>query len=172
MTDRNQENLRELFEQFMDFEQAQNHAEDIEKGEQLLREYPAPEPDDMLLANIKAEIALHILPRRAAAYKRFIYRAAAVAAAIIIFVAVGTNFLEKPGDITPGTDLQTASVFPWPDNDELTSHEANLVRLTTEIDQIENQLDYGEDYHDNNSTVAELEIEVKVTEIAGDFWKE
>jgi hypothetical protein len=153
----------------MDSEQAQKHAEDIEKGEQLLREYPAPEPDDMLLANIKAEIALHILPHRATAYKRFVYRVAAVAAVIIVIVAVGTSFLEKPEDITPRKDIQTASIFPWSDSDELTSHEANLVRITTEIDQIENELNYGEDYHDNNSTVAELEIEV--TEIAGDFWK-
>jgi hypothetical protein len=158
----------------MDSEQAQKHIEDIEKGEQLLREHPAPEPDDMLLANIKAEIALHILPRRTAVYKRFVYRAAAVAAVIIVFIAVGMSFLEKPSDIQPGTETNYASVFPWPDNDEITSHEANLVRLTTEIDQIENDLQSlqtGKENFDNNNSVAELEIDV--TEIvAGDFWKE
>jgi hypothetical protein len=171
MNERN-ENLRELFEQFLDSEQAQSNLEDIEKGEQILREHPAPEPDEMLLANIKAEIALHILPRRATVYKRFVYRAAAVAAVIIVIVAIGTSFLEKPVDIQPGPETYYASVFPWPDNDEITTHGANLVVLTAEIDQIENKLmtmESGEEYRDNDSTVAEMEIEV--TEIAGDFWK-
>ena len=162
MNDRNQENLKKLFEQFMDPEQAQKHIEDIEKGEQLLREHPAPEPDDMLLANIKAEIALHILPRRAAVYKRIAYRAAAVAAAIIVIVAIGTSFLEKPDDMGSKPGKIYASVFPWDHHDSAV--------YNTRLEQIESDLqtlELGDEDTDNDSTVTELELES--IEIAGDF---
>ncbi|MHC4594656.1 MAG: hypothetical protein ACYS19_06890, partial [Planctomycetota bacterium] len=65
MNGQNKENLKELFERFADAEQAEKCVEDVQKAEQILREYPAPEPDDMLIANIKAEIAMRLPARRA-----------------------------------------------------------------------------------------------------------
>ena len=66
MNSRNEENLKELFETFLDAEQAESCTEDVQKAEEILRKHPAPEPDDMLIANIKAEIAMHLPAKRAA----------------------------------------------------------------------------------------------------------
>lgn len=165
MNERNDENLRELLERFMAPEQAQKSLEDIEAGEQILRENPAPEPDDMLLANIKAEIALHILPRRATIYKKIAYRVAAVAAAAVIVIGVWTSlFNEHP--VTGSQQPQIASVFPWDHHDSAV--------FNTRLEQIENDLqaiETGNDDADNDSTITELEIKATEIEIASDFWK-
>ena len=164
MNNLNDENLRELLEQFMDPEQAQMHIDDIERGEQVLREHSAPEPDDMLLANIKAQIALHVLPHRTTAYKRIAYRVAAVAAAVIILAVVWTSLFNEH----PVRDLEQpvpyASVFPWDHHDSAV--------FNTRLEQIENDLqnlEMGDEDVDNDRAITELEI--TVTEIAGDFWK-
>lgn len=60
MDRRNGENLRELFERFVDARQAKEAAEDIERGEQILRQWPAPEPRAELLALIKTEMGAQI----------------------------------------------------------------------------------------------------------------
>ena len=163
MNNLNDENLRELLEQFMDPEQAQMHIDDIERGEQILREHPAPEPDDMLLANIKAQIGLHVLPHRTTAYKRIAYRVAAVAAAVIILATVWTSLFNEHPVRDIEQPLQYASVFPWDHHDSAV--------FNTRLEQIENDLqalEFGEEDQDNNSAVTELELEI---EIASDFWK-
>ena len=85
------ENLRELIEKFMDAQKAQMYIEDIESGEQLLSDHPAPEPDDMLIANIKANIALKALPQKTVTFKKRVYEALAVAASIAIIVIISLN---------------------------------------------------------------------------------
>lgn len=164
MNDRNQENLKELLEQFMGSEQARMRLEDIERGEQILREHPAPEPDDMLLANIKAQIALHVLPHRATAFKWISYRVAAVAAAAIVLAAVWTSLFNEHTIPRSQQPVEYASVFPWDHHDSAV--------FNTRLEQIENDLqalEMGDEDVDNDSAITELEI--KVTEIAGDFWK-
>jgi len=161
---RNDENLRELIEKFFDPEQAQMYLDDIEKGEQILHTHPAPEPDEMLIANIKAEIALNVLPRRATLVKRIAYGTAAVAAAVIIITAINTNWFEKSIDVGPGQGIQVASVFPWESYD--------IEAFNTEVEQIEDELmdlESGRENLDSNSDISEMEMELIV--IAGDFWK-
>src|SRR4030042_5448813 len=112
MDDENEENLKELFERFFDAEQAKKCIEDIEKGEQILRQYPAPEPGDMLVANIKAEIAMRLPARKATLHRRFLLETVAAAAAIILIAFVGLRFFEtqvvEPG---PKVDLIPASIW-------------------------------------------------------------
>jgi hypothetical protein len=161
--ERNEENLRELLRRFMDPEQAQKNLEDIEAGEQILQENPAPEPDDMLLANIKAEIALHVLPHRATIYKRIAFKVTAVAAAVIILATLWTSSLNE-NPVPKIEEPLIASVFPW-------DHQDSAV-FNTKLELIENDLralESGEEDQDDSSAVTELELEV--TEIAGDFWK-
>jgi hypothetical protein len=165
MNNLNVENLRELLEQFMDPEQARVHLEDIERGEQILREHPAPKPDDMLLANIKAEIALHVLPHRTTALRKIAFRVAAVAAVTIVLAAVWTSLFKPPSIPETQQPVQYASVFPWDHHDSAV--------FNTKLEQIENDLqaiEMGDEDTDNDSAITELEI--TVTEYAGDFWKE
>jgi len=172
MEDRNQENLRELFEKFFDAEQAESCVEDIQKAEQILREHPAPEPDDMLIANIKAEIAMHLQASRAHRFRRIIYEVVGAAAAILIVVAVSLQLFEKdtprPGEVVYASLIPTAE---W-DSDDIAADDENLAVFTAQIEQIEDEvqaLQSGEDTGNGDSTLVELEMEL--IEINSDFWK-
>lgn len=171
MNNKNEENLKELFEKFLDAEQADKYVEDVQKAEQILREYPAPEPDDMLIANIKAEIAMRLPARRADVIKQFVYKVAAVAAAIVILAVASIRLLENGGE--PRT-VQYASIIPieiW-ESDDIATDDLELATFTAEVEQIEEQvlaLQFGQDGRDSENTIAELEIEL--IEIASEFWK-
>lgn len=172
MDDRNQENLRELFEKFFDAEQAENCVEDIQKAEQIIREHPAPGPDDMLIANIKAEIAMRLPAARAHRFRRIIYQVAAVAAVILIVAAVSLQLFEKdapkPGEVFYTSLIPTAI---WESND-IAADDEDLAVFTAQIEQIEDEvqaLQSGEDTGNGDSTLVELEMEL--IEINSDFWK-
>ncbi|MEA3225741.1 MAG: hypothetical protein U9Q07_07295 [Planctomycetota bacterium] len=173
MNDRDRENLTELFERFFDAEEAKGSLEDVREGEQIFRDNPAPEPDDMLIANIKAEIAMRLPVRRAQLARRRMYRRAATAAAILIIGAIGTLLFDGGGPV-PGR-LEAASLIPtaiWESNN-IAIDDENLAVFAAEIDQIENEvmiLESGEDTSEDASTVEEMEIELIVAR--NDFWKE
>ena len=171
MEDRKQENLRELFEKFFDAEQAKNCIEDIRKAERILREYPAPEPDDMLIANIKAEIAMRLPVARAHRIRRIIYEVVGAAAVILLVASVGLQLLEKD---PPGGTVNYAALIPtelWISND-ITVDDEDLAVFTAQIEQIEDEvtaLQSGEDTGNGDSTLVELEMELIA--INSDFWK-
>ncbi|OHB80838.1 MAG: hypothetical protein A2Z38_04035 [Planctomycetes bacterium RBG_19FT_COMBO_48_8] len=172
MEDRNHENLRELFEKFFDAEQAKSCVEDIQKAEQIFREHPAPEPDDMLIANIKAEIAIRLSASRAHRFKRIIYEVLGAAAVILFVAAVSLQLFEK--DTTRPGEVVYASLIPpkiW-DSDNITADDEDLAVFTAQIEQIEDEvtaLQSGVDTGNGDSTLAELEMEL--IEINSDFWK-
>ncbi|MBN2180868.1 MAG: hypothetical protein JW715_03055 [Sedimentisphaerales bacterium] len=172
MDNRKNDKLKDLLEQFFSSEKAQIYFDDIHQGERILRENPAPEPDDMLIANIKAEIALNVLPRRTTTIKRIVFRVAAVAAAVIIITTISINMFQTPHKNGHGTNVNTASTLPklsaafW-NNEDIAAYD-------TEIDQIETEmlaLQLGEENIESNrdSTLTEMEMETIV--LAGDFWK-
>ena len=172
MEDRNQENLRELFEKFFDAEQAESCVEDIRKVEQTFRENPAPEPDDMLIANIKAEIAMRLQASKVHPVRRIIYEAVGAAAVILFVAAVGLQLFQR--DTTQNIDVVYASLIPtaiW-DSDDITVDDEDLAVFTAQIDQIEDEvqaLQSGEDTGNGDNTITELEMEL--IEIKSDFWK-
>ena len=171
MSGRKNENLKELFERFINNEQAKKAVEDIEKAEQILREYPAPEPDDMLIANIKAEIAMRLQQSKAHVFKRVAYKVAVAAAAIII-LAVTTVRLFEIGGGEP--EVHYASIMPtiiW-ESEDISTDDSALAILTAEIEQIESEilaLQLGENGGNGETAVTELEMEL--VDINIDFWK-
>ena len=172
MDDRNQENLRKLFEKFFDAEQAEGCVEDIQKAERIFHGHPAPEPDDMLIANIKAEIAMRLQVSRAHRFRRIIYEVVGAAAVILFVAAVGLQ-LFKTGTTKQRID-NYASLIPtaiW-ESDNIAVDDEDLAVFTTQIDQIEDEvitLQSGEDTGNGDSTLTELEMEL--IEINSDFWK-
>jgi len=172
MNDQNEENLKELVEKFFSVEQAERAVEDVQKAEQILREHPAPEPDDMLIANIKAEIAMRLPSRRADVFRRIAYKAAAVAAAVIIVAAIISVSLFEKGDRSE--KVVYASIIPraiW-EGDDIATDDVDLAILTAEIEQIEDEvlaLQWGENGGNGDTAVTELEMEL--IEIDSDFWK-
>ena len=172
MNDRNEENLKGLFEKFLDSEQAERNAEDVRKGEEILREHAAPEPDSELVSDIKAEIARELLGRERSVTKRVVYKVAAVAAAFIILATVSVKLFEK--DTGERRKVITASVMPsalW-DSEDIAADDVDLAILTAEIEEIESEalaLESGENGGNGLAELAELEMELM--EIDSDFWK-
>ena len=172
MNDGNRENLKELFEKFLDAEQAESCVEDVQKAEQILREHAAPEPDDMLIANIKAEVAMRLPAGRTGVFKQIVYKTVSVAAAVIFLTAIGLRLFDKDG-VEPG--VQYAAIIPtaiW-ESDDIAAADANLVVFTVEIEQIEDEvltLQLGD--YDGNGDSSITELEMELIEINNsDFWK-
>jgi hypothetical protein len=172
MNSRDNEDLKELFAKFLSDEQAECSVEDIQKGEQILREHPAPEPDSMLLANIKAEIAMRLPSRRASRFSNTVYRIACAAATIMIISAIGLRLFDK----TPApNNIQYGSIIPaklW-DSPDITTDDAELADYAVKIEQLEQELhalQSGESTVNGDSSLTELEMELVA--INNDFWKE
>ena len=172
MDNRDRENLRELFEKFFDAERAESCVEDIQKAEQIFRDHPAPEPDDMLIANIKAQIAMRLRASRAHRIRRIIYEMAGAAAVILFVAAIGLQLFKT--DTTGQVKVNYASLIPpeiW-EGDDITLDDENLAVFTAQIEQIEDEvtaLQSGEETGNGDSTLTELEVEL--IEINSDFWK-
>ena len=171
MDERNEENVKELFEKFLDSEQAERNTEDVRKDEEILREHPAPEPDGEVIAGIKAEIARELLGRKTRVTKRVVYKVAAVAAVFFILAVVNVKIFEKGGG---PEKIVEASVLPsvlW-ESEDIAEDDVDLAILTAAINEIEEEalaLELGENGGNGHIDTAELEIEL--IEIDSDFWK-
>lgn len=174
MDDRNEENLNELFGKFVDLEQARRALEDFQQAEQILREWPAPQPDDALVADIKLKVSGALLRKKANAFKRTVYKAAAVAAVFIILAVISVKLLEESDGKTEKVPYAYASIIPraiW-ESEDIVADDADLAILTAEIEQIEDELravKLGE--NGGNGQAAVMELELELLEIDSDFWK-
>ena len=168
MKNKTSENIEELFSRFLDNEQAREAANDIRKGEQLLRDNPAPEPDYILIENIKREMAeKSIRQTRAAGLHRMVYRAVAVAAAIIIVLGISQKISENGGD-RPPFDPPTETKL----DREVASINATISLLSDEIEQSQNALlGISSTTGNFNLTNSADELETDLIEISSDFWK-
>lgn len=170
MSGRNQENLRELFERFVDPEQAADAANDIERGDELLHQWPAPEPSGELLAQIKGQIARRLAHRGRRHVRWFASRAAAVAAAFVIAASVWTAVHRDAGT---GATARAASFIPaslW-ESTNIAADDLRLATLTAEVERIEN--DFKSlllDESGGDESVIE-DAEMELMDIQGEFWK-
>lgn len=172
MNGQNQENLKELFERFFSPEEAARALQDVQKGEQILRQNPAPEPDRQLIAAIKYDVGQALAARRDAWTLWTVAYRVAVAATIIIAVAIGTKLFQKGGPTTQGP--QYAHIIPraiW-ESDDITADDADLSVLTAEVRQIEDEmLGLQSGGRRSNGDNLIVELEVQFIEIGSDFWK-
>jgi hypothetical protein len=171
MNGRNEEDVKELFERFVNTGQAEEAEQDIRKGEQILREHPVSEPDSKLIADIKAEVGKAVLRRKTKVFRRMVYKSAVIAASVIFLAAIGIELFEKGGE---SERVIAASILPaaiW-ESDDISADDADLATLTAEIEQIESDvlaLQLGENGSNGYEAAAELEMELM--EINNDFWK-
>ena len=172
MNDRNDENLKELFERFLSAEQANEAVKDVVEGERILGEYPAPEPDKELLADIQSKVAARLLRGRVGVFRTVARRAVAVAAAIIILAVASVRLFEIGGD-RPGALYASAIPTALWESDDIAADDMELAVFAAEVKQIEAEvltLQLGENGRNGERIVAELEI--KFAEIQSGFWKE
>ncbi len=169
-----EENLKDLFEKFLNSEQAEQAVEDIQKGERILRESAAPEPDSELIANIKAEIAASLLRKKENAFRRTVYKTMAVAAGFIIIAIISVKLFETK-TVQPERPV-SSSIIPkavW-ESECLADDSAESATLVAEVEQIESDLlamRLGENGSNDYEAITELEIETELMEINSDFWK-
>ena len=168
MDRRNGENLRELFERFVDAGQAKEAAEDIERGEQLLRRWPAPEPRAELLALIKAEMGARLAHRRSHRLRWFASRAAGIAAAIVIAASVWTGVNRDAGPGVMGASLIPTAIW---EGENIEVDDLRLASLNAEVEGIENEVRALQQDESRSSESAVDEVEMELLEIDGEFWK-
>lgn len=160
MNHQNEENLKDLFEKFAGPQEAEQAADDIRRGEKILRQHPAAEPDKELLAEIKTQVRSALSGTKTATFPRLARRIAAVAAVLVIGALITISLYEQgPAPVSPTTII-------WEGEDP------DLAAFSAEIEQIESDLlalQLGENGTNGHLELTELEMELM--EIDGDFWK-
>ena len=173
MKNNKKENLKELFEKFLDSNKAQQAAEDINRAGEILEKYPVPAPSAQLLEGIKAQVAVKAAARRKAiVFRRIAYRVAAIAAVVIITISVGIKLFEKETPVLQTLALDMAIPATIWDSDNLADDDDHSAILVAEIEQIERdllalQLDEN---GSNGLPIVEV-LEMELNEINGNFWK-
>ncbi len=171
MQGQEKDDLQGLFERFMDSREAEQAAEDVRRGEELLEGNAAPQPSGELTAEIKGQIEKALSQRYTPI--QIAYRTAvAAAAAVVILAVISVELFERGGIET--ADIGRASAIPaavW-GSDDIAADDAELAVLTDEIEEIESEiaaLVLGE--NGVNGVIDTTELEMELMEINGDFWK-
>ncbi|MFH1371622.1 MAG: hypothetical protein ABII09_10110 [Planctomycetota bacterium] len=171
MNGSDRENLKDLLSKFMDAGAAGEAAEDIERGDELLRAFPAQEPDKDVVADVKEMVSAVVRRRHRITLQRRIL-AAAVAAAIVVVSAVALKYFDRqPAGQTP---VRYAAAIPdkiWESSD-ITTDDPDIAVLAAEISTIENEL-HGVESSDSSvsGSMAADDLEMELIGISGDFWK-
>ena len=167
--DNRNENIRELIERFINADKAQKYLEDIEIGQRILSEHPAPEPDDMLLANIKANIALKAIPQSTGIFHRTSHKVLAVAASIAIIAVISLRSFNETPNIDPGMEIGTAGLPMiddlWGPKDEVI---AALGTLDTRLKNLQGRvkaLDIGMREEEDYDAIALEEYENQIDQV-------
>jgi len=169
MNGRNEENLKKLLEKLLNSEDAEQFERDVLEGEQILREYSAPEPDKQLIANIKADIARAILRKKT---RRTYYEAAVAAAAVILLAIVGVKLFKQ--NATKPERFVAASIIPaavW-ESEGLAADDENIAALTAEIEEVESEILAVKSGENGGNGLTDLEkLEMELVEINSSFWE-
>ncbi len=169
MNERNEENLRDLFARFVDSERAEDAVDDIERGEDVLRRWPAPEPSVELLAQIKSEMGGRLVRSGRRHVRWFASRAAAIAAAFVIIASVWTG-LQKDSVTSVASAGSLIPSAIW-ESDNIAVDDLRLATFTAEVERIENELQSLLLDEGGNDQSAIDEAELELIDIQGEFWK-
>jgi hypothetical protein len=171
MNGKEEQNLRELFGRFLDSEATEEAVEEIRNGEQVLRDNPAPEPSEALVAGIKLEIGERLSHGRRGGVWKLVWETAGAAAVVIVLIAVGSSLFRQDGRSSGPVQASMIPQVVW-ESDDITADDLELASFKTEIEQIENEvriLRSGE--NGRNGDIAVEELEMELADISGDFWK-
>jgi len=169
MNDSTKENLKELLAGFMDSDAAGRAVQDIERGDRLLRDFPAPKPSQNVIAGIKLQMAAASRRQHHATVQHRIWAAVGVAAAIVLASVASLKLPEqKSAEQTAG---QYAVVIPdrvW-DGSDTTS---DITVLSAELDSLEKEItSTSVDETGDNSNLNVGELEMELIETGGNLWK-
>jgi len=162
------EDIKQLFEQFVDGGDAERSAKDIRKADEILAQLDANKPSDELTDRIKTKIDNALKNKRAAPVRWPRYAVAAAAAVVIAAVLIAASVFNAPES---RTEPELISAAEW-ENAALKDDLTELGTLAQELEEIRNELlaiQSGEQINMQSERATELEEEM--LEIEGDFWK-
>ena len=166
------ENLRELLTSFMDIKAADKAAADIEQGEKILRNFPAPEPDEKLLAEIKQKMIIAAGQHRSVTRHHRIFIAVSAAAAVIILSVIALKVFEnRPASQPDKTYAATIPDSVW-EGGSIITDDPDIAVLSDEIDNVADEIS-AVLLSDNNGSYdsAVYDLEMQIIEMSADFWK-
>lgn len=165
------ENIDELLKRFLGEKEAQKAAEDIAKGDELLRSYYAPVPDEEAIIVLKSKVAKAVAANRQRVLRRTYYGVAAFAAAVIMVAFVSAHLSEhKP--IEPVRVTTTKVISYVSDDTKVFYDDAEIETLNAEVEQVGNEIVMSEwDTEDGNLDSDLIDMEIGLIDINSDFWK-
>lgn len=162
------ENLKEILNKFYADAESAKIEEEILRGERIISDNPAPQPDTRLISDIKACVRTELTRRE----KRTVFtymRAAAAAAVLIVGVTV---FMTHRGEQQnePGVAQGTIPQSIW-ESEDLMDDDVELAMLAASIDAVEDEV-LSLRFDEQSDEVINIdEVEIEVMEISDDFWK-
>lgn len=171
MDNRKNKNLDELLARFYG-KDAKEVAEDIAEGERILRNYPAPTPDDETMILLKAKVAKAVAANKERSLRRTNYRMVAFAAAIIVVAFTGVALLvSRPvGQKQAATTVKVTKAVSqnyefFYDDEEMATLNAEVKRVGDEVAELETGI-ASEDLD-----ISWMDIEMRLIDIESNFWK-
>jgi hypothetical protein len=156
----------------MDTQAANKAAEDIERGDELLRNWPAPQPGDTLLAEVKQRMAAAARRRRTVTFHHRIWEIAAVAATILIVSAAVIKIVDNRQMNQSTTKIAVAIPDSAWEGSDISANDSDIAALSAEIDNVADEMS-GVYISDKNSSssAAVSDLEMQIIEVSADFWK-
>ncbi|MGB7582965.1 MAG: hypothetical protein WBL85_11025 [Sedimentisphaerales bacterium] len=161
------ENLRELLAGFMDEAAAQQTAEDIEKGEEILGANQSPQPDERVLAEVKKNVVAAVRRRRIVVLQKKILGTAVAAAVIVVSVLVLMRYGNSQNSQQTRIIAASIPARVWEGADD-----ADVTVLKAEIENIQSELSGAQSDDNNvNGSTSVGDLETELIEVNGDMWK-
>ena len=167
MKDRAHENLTELLQRFMDEPAAREAQADIRAGERWLDAYPAPAPQSRVIAAISAQMVL--AARRRRRLVRLVHTSLAAAAAIVILALIG-QLGPRSASQSPVSIVALLPAAIW-DSDDIAADDLDLAYFSSEIGQIEAQMQALNGGENEIGVGAPDELETELMALQAEFLK-
>lgn len=168
MSDYEHDNMKDLFESFVDPKRARKAVEDVHAADEIMRKHPAPEPGLELILKIKAQgIAQMQRRKRMHIWRKYAVEMLAAVAVLSIVASVGLKLFQNG---TP--KIETFSAAIWETYD-LKKDDPTLAQLGDGIEQIEQQFRAIQSTEEETSNTYDevSELEMELSELEGEFWK-
>lgn len=165
------ENLNDLLNNFFDEDLALQAKRDIEAGEQLLSDHPAPAPGKIITDSIKSRISASLDAHK---QRRFhaIAKRMAIAVAIVVLVMTGIRFNGHRDRRVIDVAVIDKSILKNIWQEDSADRTSLLDTLAAQIDDIAaTVLSIRLDEHRPQQSDALKEIETELLDISVDFWK-
>lgn len=160
--------MKDLFEKFFSSEEIEKAIKDFQKADEILAQNPSPQPDEILITKIKAQMNHALLQRKTNTFRKMAYKMAAVAAVIIIAATVSIKTFENYNMPQQAAYSINTQENMWEDENA----NPQTLTLAEEIKQVEqDMIALRLDENNGNGEIITTQLEMELVEIESDFWK-